>query len=117
MIVAVKRHLCNCVKKPEKNSGLQPGFISFPQFIYDSFHISLTLIYFTEHMNPQLTCSQRQWLHSSVGRASHRYCKVTGSNPVKVLNVFFSGFLKQLHKLRFTATIIPSFHFISAVHI
>ena len=25
-----------------------------------------------EHMNPQLTCSQRQWLHSSVGRASHR---------------------------------------------
>ena len=34
-----------------------------------------------EHMNPQLTCSQRQWLHSSVGRASHRYCEVTGSNP------------------------------------
>ena len=24
-----------------------------------------------EHMNPQLTCSQRQWLHISVGRASH----------------------------------------------
>ena len=27
-------------------------------------------------MNPQLTCSQRQWLHSSVGRASHRYREV-----------------------------------------
>ena len=41
-----------------------------------------------EHMNPQLTCSQRQWLHSSVGRASHRYREVTGSSPVEVLNVF-----------------------------
>ena len=41
-----------------------------------------------EHMNPQLTCSQRQWLHSSVGRASHWYCEVTGSNPVEVLNLF-----------------------------
>ena len=42
--------------------------ISLPQFIYDLFHIhhyhsSLS----REHMNPQLTCSQRQWLHSSVG--------------------------------------------------
>ena len=25
-----------------------------------------------EHMNPQLTCYQRQWLHISVGRASHQ---------------------------------------------
>ena len=41
-----------------------------------------------EHMNPQLTCSQRQWLHSSVSRASHRYREVTGSNPVEVLNFF-----------------------------
>ena len=39
-------------------------------------------------MNPQLTCSQRQWLHSSVGRASHRYREVTGSNSVEVLNFF-----------------------------
>ena len=49
-------------------------------------------------MNPQLTYSQRQWLHSSVGRASHRYREVTGSNPVEALN-FFSGFFTQLHKL------------------
>ena len=41
-----------------------------------------------EHMNPQLTYSQRQWLRSSVGRASHRYREVTGSNPVEVLNFF-----------------------------
>ena len=40
-------------------------------------------------MNPKLTCSQRQWLHSSVGRASHRYREVTGSSPVEVLNFFF----------------------------
>ena len=39
-------------------------------------------------MNPKLTCSQRQWLHSSVGRASHRYHEVTGSSPVEVLNFF-----------------------------
>ena len=40
------------------------------------------------HMNPKLTCSQREWLHSSVGRASHRYRQVTGSSPVEVLNFF-----------------------------
>ena len=39
-------------------------------------------------MNPKLACSQRQWLHSSVGRASHRYREVTGSSPVEVLNFF-----------------------------
>ena len=39
-------------------------------------------------MNPQLPCSQRQWFRSSVGRASHQYREVTGSNPVEVLNVF-----------------------------
>ena len=63
-----------------------------------SFHFgSSYMIYFIyhlhsflsrEHMNPQLTCSQRQWLHSSVSRASHRYREVTGSNPVEVLNFF-----------------------------
>ena len=31
-----------------------------------------TIEHINPHMNPQLTCSQRQWLHSSVGRASHR---------------------------------------------
>ena len=36
----------------------------------------------------ELTCPQRQWLYSSVGRASHRYCEVTSSNLVEVLNFF-----------------------------
>ena len=63
--------------------------ISHPQFTYDLFHMHHSLTYLSrEHMNPKLTCSQRQWLHSSVGRASHRYREVTGSSPVEVLNFF-----------------------------
>ena len=50
-------------------------------------HHSLTYLS-REHMNPKLTCSQRQWLHSSGGRASHRYREVTGLSPVEVLNFF-----------------------------
>ena len=70
--------------------------ISHPQFTYDLFHMHHSFTYLSrEHMNPKLTCSQRQWLHSSVGRASHRYREVTGSSPVEVLN-FFSGFFTQL---------------------
>ena len=74
--------------------------ISYPQFTYDLFHMHHSPSYLSrEHMNPKLTCSQRQWLHSSVGRASHRYREVTGSSPVEVLNIF-SGFFTQLQKLR-----------------
>ena len=102
-----ERNLCNCAKKPEKNSGLQRGLNPWPrnsgamlyQLSYEATDVRGRSILSLEHMNPQLTCSQPQWLHSSVGRASHRYCEVTGSNPVEVVN-FFSGFLTQLHKLR-----------------
>ena len=63
--------------------------ISYPQFTYDLFHMHHSLTYLSrEHMNPKLTCSQRQWLHSSVSRTSHRYREVTGSSPVEVLNFF-----------------------------
>ena len=63
--------------------------ISYPQFTYDLFDMHHSLTYLSrEHMNPQLTCSQCQWLHSSVGRVSHRYCEVTGSSPIEVLNFF-----------------------------
>ena len=58
-----------------------------------------------EHMNPKLTCSQGQWLHSSVGRASHRYREVTGSSPVEVLN-FFSGFFTQFVKIAIITAMI-----------
>ena len=56
--------------------------------IYDLFHISLTLISLTGTYEPTIDLLQRQWLHSSVARASHRYREVTGSNPVEVLNLF-----------------------------
>ena len=63
--------------------------IPYPQFTYDLFHMHHSSSYLSrEHMNPKLTCSQRQWLHSSVGRASHQYREVTGSSPVEVLNFF-----------------------------
>ena len=60
-------------------------------------------------------CHGRQWFHSSVGRASHRYHEVTGSNPVEVLNFFQASLCNCINCV--TATIISSFHFISAVHI
>ena len=63
--------------------------ISYPQFTYDLFHMHQSPTYLSrEHMNPKLTCSQRQWLYSSVGRASHRYREVTGSSLFEVLNFF-----------------------------
>ena len=74
--------------------------ISYPQFTYDLFHMYHSLTYLSrEHMNPKLTCSQRQWLHSSVGRASHRYREVTGSSPVEVLNFFFFFFFRLLYAI------------------
>ena len=62
------------------------------------------------------TCSQRQWLHSSVGKALHWYREVTGSKP-RWSPEFFSGFFTQLHKLRSLRRSFLHFHFISAVHI
>ena len=67
-------------------------------------------------MNPKLTCSQRQWLHSSVGRASHRYREATGSNPVEVLN-FFQTSLRNCKNCDHNCEDHSSFDFISAVHI
>ena len=100
-------------KKPEKkkNSGLQRGLnpctrdtgamlyqLSYKatdvgrRSIVGSYvpvkEMSANDIWNKSYMNPQLTCSQRQWLQSSVGRASHRYREVTVSNPVEVLNFF-----------------------------
>ena len=67
------------------NLWMPPDFLtSFP---------SVNFSHFYWHNSPQLTCSQRHWLHSSVGRASHRYREVTGSNPVEVLNFFFQASL------------------------
>ena len=84
------------------NLWMPPDFLtSFP---------SVNFSHFYWHNSPQLTCSQRHWLHSSVGRASHRYREVTGSNPVEVLNFFFSGFFMQLHKLHSLRRSFLHFH-------
>ena len=46
----------------------------YPQFIYESFHI-LHVISLLSRENKELTIdlAPNVWLHSSVGRASHRY--------------------------------------------
>ena len=67
-------------------------------------------------MNRQLTCSQCQWLHSSVGRASHQKSRGHGFKP-RWSPEFCSGFFTQLHKLRSLRRSFLYFHFISAVHI
>ena len=91
--------------------------ISYLQFTYDLFHMHHSLTYLSrEHMNPKLPCSQRQWLHSSVGRASHRYRDVTGSSPVGVLN-FFQASSRNCKNCDHNCEDHPSFDFISAVHI
>ena len=83
----------NCGKEM-KMKKWSSQWTQFMQFIYDLFHIIYHLYSFfsREHMNPQFTCSQRQWLDSSVGRATHRYREVTGSNPFEVLNFFQASF-------------------------
>ena len=87
--------------------------ISYPQFTYDLFHMHHSPLYLSrEHMNPKLTCSQRQWLHSSVGRASHRYREVTGSSPVEVLN-FFQASLRNCKNCDHNCEDHPSFDIIS----
>ena len=52
-------------------------------------------------MDPlKLTCSQQLWLHSSVGRALHRYRRGHGFESRCSLNFFFQASLSQLLKLR-----------------
>ena len=92
------------------------GYSRHP-FTYDFFHMHHSFTYLSrEHMNPKLTCSQHQWLHSSVGRASHRYREVTGSSPVEVLN-FFQASLRNCKNCDHNCEDHSSFDFISAVHI
>ena len=79
------RNCKNCDHNCEDHSSFD--FISAVHIWFISY-ASFTSYLSREHMNPKLACSQRQWLHSSVGRASHRYREVTGSSPVEVLNFF-----------------------------
>ena len=82
-----------------RRSFLHFHFISAVHIWFISYIIN-TLFFHGDIWTHNWPAPQRQWLHSSVGRASHRYREVTGSNPVEVLNFFFSGFFTQLQKLR-----------------
>ncbi len=81
-------------------------------FIYSLY--SWTLHHFTpltkKYMNSQLTSL---WLHSSVGRASHRYCR---GHVLPALN-FLQAFLFQLLKLETHWDDDLSLSYTSAVHI
>ena len=63
------------------------------EVIYEMFHI----------LNYWLECRTgvaRSRVQAQLIRVSHRYCKVTGSNPVEVLTFSgLSGFYSQLLKL------------------
>ena len=51
-------------------------------------------------------CSLAVWLNSSVGRASHRYCRGPSSNPVEALNFFQAFFLCNFFNCNSTMRII-----------
>ena len=71
-------------------------FISFPQFIYDLFHISLTLISFTGTKEPTIDL-----LPTSVAKIAQLVEHRTGIGfKPRWSSEFFSGFITQLHKLR-----------------
>ena len=83
-----------------RKEAWQIHLISYPQFIYDPFHIS-----FHRWFIPYGNIGTHKWPAPNVSgftaqlvRALHRYREVYGSNPVDVLN--FSGFFTQLQKLR-----------------
>ena len=94
-ISSKRRHRANGVLRSRL-----PEFI-FVVLIYDLFHIHLS--HSSHHGNI--------WTHnlpapnisgfiasSCMVRASHRYREVTGSNPVQVLDFFFSGLKKKVKK-------------------
>ena len=78
-------------------SFLHFHFISAVHIWFISYIIN-THLFHREHMNPQLTCSQHQWLHSSVGRGSHRWSRGQGLKP-RWSPEFFFRLLTQLHEL------------------
>ena len=86
-----ERNLCNCVKKPEKISGLQRGLNPWPR-------------------NTGAMLYQLSYEATDVGSRS-----VVGSR--EYFFFFFSGFFTQLHKLRSLRRSFLHLHFISAVHI
>ena len=83
----IERNLCNCVKKPEKISGLQRGLNPWPR-------------------NTGAMLYQLSYEATDVGSRS-----VVGSYvSVNIFSFFFSGFFTQLHKLRSLRRSFLHFH-------
>ena len=122
-----ERNLCNCVKKPEKIqdfNGVWTRDLAIPVRCSTNWamkpltlrerhlhFISVVPIWFTSYIINTQFFHGNIWTHNWPApnvsgfitqlvehRTGNR--EVTGSNPVEVLNFFFSGFFTQLHKLR-----------------
>ena len=79
------------------NCGNEMKMISFPQFIYDLFHISLTLISFMGTYEPTIDLLPSGFIAQLV---EHRTGKSRGHGFKPCWSPeFFSGFFTQLHKL------------------
>ena len=127
LIVAVKRNLCNCVKKPEKNLGLQRGFNPWPhdtsamlyQLSYEATDVGSRSIVGSYVPVKEMNVNDI-WNKSNINCGNEIKMKKWSSQWEKKFGTstgferrwspeFFPVFFTQLHKLRFTATIISSF--------
>ena len=120
--------LCNCVEKPEKNSGLQRGFNPWPRdYRCDVLPTELWSHWRWEQVSCGFICSVKEvsvndiWNESYVNVSGFiaqlvdhrtRNREVTGSNLVEVLN-FYQASLRNCIKIALTATTISSFYFMS----
>ena len=122
----IERNLCNCVKKPEKISGLQRGLNPFPrdtgamlyQLSYqasDFVHIRFISYIINTHLfhgniwtnnwpAPNVSGFIAQLVEHRTGIARSRVQTLLKS-------WFFSGFFTQLHKLRSLRRSFLHFHF------
>ena len=85
------------LKKIQASVGFEPVTSAIP--VQCSYQLSYEAITVGSRSILKLTCSQQLWLHSSVGRALHRYRRGRGFESRWSLN-FFQASLSQLLKLR-----------------
>ena len=99
------RNFYNCVKKPEKNSGLQRGLNLWPR----EYRATLYQLSY-EATAPNVSGFIAQLVERRTGIR-----EVTGSSPVEVLN-FFQASLRNCKNCDHNCEDHSSFDFISALH-